>query len=220
MERRSGRVLTILAVTWLASASISAAQTRTASDPLAGRTKGSPTAPVTVYEMSDFQCPFCRRFAMETFPTIDRDYIATGKVRWVFINFPLTSSHPNAVPAAEIALCAAQQGAFWPLHDLLYRYQDRWAPLKDPESFMLGLADSVKMNREKTLACLESPATRQRVKADAEGAVRSGARNTPSFYIEGGLLPGAQRLDLFRQILDSIYATKRGKPTSGAPTRR
>ncbi len=58
----------------------------------AGR-KGSATAPITVYEMSDFQCPYCRRFALETFPTLEREYIATGKVRWVFVNFPLTT-HP------------------------------------------------------------------------------------------------------------------------------
>ena len=88
--------------------------------PLAGRSKGAASAPVTVYEMSDFQCPYCRRFALETFPTLEREYIATGKVRWVFVNFPLTSIHPNAVAAAEVALCAAQQGAFWQVHDLLY----------------------------------------------------------------------------------------------------
>ncbi|RPJ53040.1 MAG: DsbA family protein, partial [Acidobacteria bacterium] len=62
--------------------------------------------------MSDFQCPYCRRFAVETFPTLDQEYIATGKVRWVFVNFPLTSIHANAVPAAQVATCAGKQGAF------------------------------------------------------------------------------------------------------------
>jgi protein-disulfide isomerase len=181
-------------------------------DPLAGRTKGSARAPVTVYEMSDFQCPYCRRFALETFPAIEKEYIATGKVRWIFINFPLTSIHPNAVPAAELALCAAQQGAFWPVHDLLYEHQEHWAPLKEAEPFLLGLADSAKMNHEKTLACLQSPATRSAVQADAEGAARSGAQSTPAFYIEGSLLTGAHRLGLFRRVLDSIYATKKPKP--------
>jgi protein-disulfide isomerase len=66
-------------------------------DPLAARTKGRTTAPVTVYEMADFQCPACRRFALTTLPLIDRDYIQTGKVRWVFVNFPLTQIHRNAL---------------------------------------------------------------------------------------------------------------------------
>jgi protein-disulfide isomerase len=84
----------------------------TATDPLAGRTRGSARAPVTVYEMSDFQCPYCREFALTTFPAIDSAYVATGRVRWAFVNFPLTSIHHNAAAAAEVALCAAQQGGF------------------------------------------------------------------------------------------------------------
>ena len=64
--------------------------------PLSARTKGSPTAPIVVYEMSDFQCPFCRRHAVEVFPALEQEYIRTGKVRWVFVNYPLTSIHPNA----------------------------------------------------------------------------------------------------------------------------
>ena len=111
-----------------------AARADTSTDPLAGRTRGSAQAPVTVYEMSDFQCPYCRRFALETFPALDSAYVATGKVRWVFINFPLTSIHQNAVGAAKVAVCAAQQQAFWRVHDLLYTHQAVWAPLKEPAS--------------------------------------------------------------------------------------
>jgi hypothetical protein len=110
---------------------------------LAERSMGSPAAPVTVYEMSDFQCPYCRRHAVDVFPSLERDYINPGKVHWIFINFPLTSIHPNAAAAAELALCGARVGKFWPLHDLLYKYQDTWAPLKDPGQFLLSLADSV-----------------------------------------------------------------------------
>jgi protein-disulfide isomerase len=178
-------------------------------DPLTGRSKGSPTAPVTVYEMSDFQCPYCRRFALETFPELERAYIATGKVRWVFVNFPLTSVHPNAVAAAETALCASKQGAFWVVHDLLYQHQDTWAPLKEPGPFLLSLADSATISKPALLACVQAPATRNELRADAEGAERSGAGSTPTFYIEGGLLVGAQPLPVFRQVLDSIYQVKR-----------
>jgi protein-disulfide isomerase len=182
---------------------------QSATAPLESRSKGSATAPVTVYEMSDFQCPYCRRFAIETFPALDSLYVAAGKVRWVFINFPLTSLHPNAVPAAGIALCAAKQGAFWPVHDLLYRHQATWAALNDPAEYLLSLADSAKISKSELLECVKSPTTNEEVRADAEGASRAGATSTPAFYIEGGLLVGAQPLDLFRQVLDSIYAAKR-----------
>jgi len=187
------------------------ASAQSAPNTLATRTKGSASAPITVYEMSDFQCPYCRRFAIETFPTLDREYVATGKVRWVFVNYPLTSLHSNAVPAAELALCAGKQGAFWPVHDLLFRHQDVWAPLKEPAAFFLSLADSVKLAKPALLECVKAPATRAEVRAEAEGSERSGASSTPSFYVEGGLLAGAHPVAVFRQVLDSIYKAKTAK---------
>lgn len=175
---------------------------------LAERSMGSPAAPITVYEMSDFQCPYCRRHAVDVFPALEREYINTGKVHWIFINFPLTSIHPNAAAAAELALCGARVGKFWPLHDLLYKYQDTWAPLKDPGQFLLSLADSVHAPRQTMEACLTSGAARPELEADAEAAHRSGAQSTPTFYIEGGLLVGAEPLQVWQQVLDSIYAAK------------
>jgi protein-disulfide isomerase len=192
----------------LAASSV-AAQTTVAS--LESRSKGSPTAPVTVYEMSDFQCPYCKKFALETFPQLERDYIRTGKVRWVFINFPLTSVHAHASAAAELALCAAKQRAFWRVHDLLFQHQETWAPLKEAGPFFVSLADSARLSKKTLLSCLETPATLNAVRADAEGAARSGATSTPTFYIEGGLLEGAQPPEVFRQVLDSVYEGKTGK---------
>jgi protein-disulfide isomerase len=178
------------------------------------RSKGSPTAPVTVYEMSDFQCPFCRSFALETFRAIEKEYITPGKVRWVFVNFPLTSIHANAVAAAGTALCAARQGAFWPVHDLLYTHQDAWAPVKEPGPFFLSLADSAGISKPKLLECVKSPATESEIRYEAEGAERAGASSTPSFYIEGGLLTGAHPLPVFRQVLDSIHSAKTRQPST------
>jgi protein-disulfide isomerase len=175
---------------------------------LAPRTRGVVTAPVTVYEMSDFQCPFCRQFALNTFPDLEREYIMTGKVRWVFINFPLTSIHPNAAAAAEVALCAAKVDKFWDMHDLLFRTQPTWAPLVEPGAFFLTLADSASIPATAFRKCLVDRETQQEVASDAKGSVQSGASSTPSFYIEGGLLPGAQPVEVFRQILDSIYLAK------------
>jgi len=183
-----------------------------APDPLlASRTKGSSSAPVTVYEMSDFQCPYCRRQALETFPELELRYIATGKARWIFINFPLSQIHPNAAAAAEFAMCAAKDGRFWPIHDLIFKYQSRWAPLKEAGPFLLTLADSVGWSRDSVLPCLEKGEMRAVIAADANGAARSGARSTPTFYIEGGLLEGAAPLSEFVHILDSIYAAKTRK---------
>lgn len=185
-------------------------QAQTASAPLEPRSKGSGKAPVTVYEMSDFQCPYCRAFASETFPQLEKEYIRQGKVRWVFINFPLTSVHANAAAAAELALCAAQQRGFWRMHDLLFQYQEAWAPLKEAGPFFVSLADSAGLSKQTVLSCLQSPQTIEQVKADAEGATRSGATSTPTFYIEGGLLEGAVPVKVFRQVLDSVYQQKTG----------
>jgi protein-disulfide isomerase len=204
------------AALWLAvgllivAASTASAQT-TAADPLAGRTKGSPKAPVTVYEMSDFQCPYCRSFALEIFPELDRRYIKTGKVRWVFINFPLTSIHRNAAAAAELAMCAAKQGGFWKVHDFLFQHQATWSPLNEAGPFFVSLADSAGLSKNALIACVAAPETMEDLKAEAEGAERAGAASTPSFYVEGGLMTGAQPASVFGQVLDSIYAEKTGK---------
>lgn len=178
-------------------------------DPLAPRSKGAPDAPVTVYEMADFQCPACRLFAVTVLPTIEREYVKTGKVRWVFINLPLTSIHPNAVAAAEVAMCAARQGRFWPTHDALYQRQDDWAKLAEPRKTLVKIAQRAGVDRAKLLACVAEGSARKEVELDAQRASRSGADVTPSFYIEGGLLKGAPYTpDPMRQVLDSIYAVR------------
>jgi protein-disulfide isomerase len=180
-----------------------------ADDSLAARTKGRADAPVTVYEMADFQCPACRVFAITVFPTIEREFITTGKVRWVFVNLPLTSIHPNAVPAAEVAMCAARQGRFWQTHDLLFQRQDDWARLANPRTMLVSIAQRAGVDRTKLLACIKSGTARAEVEKDARLAQRTGAHSTPSFYIEGGLLQGAPYTpDPMRSLLDSVYRAK------------
>jgi protein-disulfide isomerase len=175
---------------------------------VAPRAMGKPDAPVTVYEMGDFECPFCRDFALNTFPTIEKDYITTGKVYWVFINFPLTSIHPNAEASAEFAACALKEGKFWEAHTLLYQTQDQWAPLKNPQQFFISQIPQLGLNQQKMMTCLQSGAGREFVASDAALAERSGAKSTPTFYIEGGLLVGNQPLKIFQHVLDSIYTVK------------
>ncbi len=180
-------------------------------DLLPARTKGAATAPVTVYEMSDFQCPFCRKHHAETFPALDREYIATGKVRWIFINLPLTSIHPNAVPAAALAMCAARQGKFWPAHALLFDRQEAWARLRNPGPFLLSLADSLRLDKAAVSRCVQDSTTIALIRRDSEGAVKAGASSTPTFYIEGGLLAGAWPPEVWRPILDSLVRVKSKK---------
>lgn len=180
-------------------------------DPLATRSKGRPDAPVTVYEMADFQCPACRQFAVQVLPTLEREFIETGKVRWVFINLPLTSIHPNAMAAAEVAMCAARQGGnhFWRLHDLLFQEQDDWAKVTQPRAVLVSLARRAGADRAKLVACLDGGTVRAEVELDAQRAARSGARGTPSFYIEGGLLQGAPASpEPMRRLLDSVYTVR------------
>jgi protein-disulfide isomerase len=176
------------------------------------RSKGSTTAPIAVFEMSDFQCPFCRQHAMETFPELDRLYIRTGKVRWTFVNFPLPQLHANATTAAEFAMCAAKLDKFWPVHDLIFKYQNSWKSLADPAPFLITLADSVKIRRRDILPCLANGETRELVRTEAEEVARVGIQSTPTFVIEGKLLRGAAPLNLFVAILDSIYTSKMQAP--------
>ena len=177
-------------------------------DPLAARTRGNAKAPVIVYEMADFQCPACREFALTTLPVLDTAYIQSGKVRWIFVNLPLTSIHKNAVAAAQVAMCSARQNKFWPVHDALYLHQPEWASLADPMPALLALADSAGVRHDSLAACVTSHATVATIQQDAQGSVRAGANATPSFYIEGGLASGAIPAPEFSHILDSIYNAK------------
>jgi protein-disulfide isomerase len=178
---------------------------------LAARTKGSPDAPVTVLEASDFQCPYCRVFAEETLPLLQREYIDTGKIRFVFLNLPLPSLHPNATAAHEFAMCAAVQNRFWPAHDLLYRHQEAWAGLNDPSEYFYQLGDSAALDRGQLAQCFDQGLVRDIIQQEAEQNFRAGLRSTPSFVIEGGRMPGAQPIEVWRPILDSIVAVRRSQ---------
>jgi protein-disulfide isomerase len=200
----------LIGLAWLAT--LEGPGSHQAPDPLASRSKGRRDAAVTVYVMSDFQCPYCRAFALETMPALEQEYVATGKVRLVYIMLPLTSAHRNAVAAAEVAVCAARQDRFWPVHDLLFRHQDDWARLPEPRASLLALADSARLDRAKLARCVTSGATAPEVEADAARARRAGATSTPTFYIEGGLIEGAAPISVFRTVLDSIYHAKTTAP--------
>jgi len=175
------------------------------------RTKGAPGAPITVLEVADFQCPACRVFAVETMPLLQREYVDPGKVKFVFVNFPLVQIHPNAAAAHEFAMCAALQDRFWPVHDMLFDQQPVWTRLDDPSAYFFSVAAAVGISADSIDACLKTGEARALVLREAQGVAGAGVRSTPSFVIEGGLLAGAAPIEEWRPILDSIYEAKTGE---------
>lgn len=159
-------------------------------------TIGSPDAPVTIVEFSEFECPYCARYVQETFPQIDEVYIQTGKVKYVFRHFPL-SFHEHAQKAAEASACAEEQGMFWEYHDVLFAHQNALdvASLKQ-HAEDLGL-DVAKFN-----ACLDSGAMAERVQKDASDGASLGVSGTPSFFINGIALSGARPFSSFQDIIE------------------
>ena len=146
--------------------------------------RGKADAPVTVVEYADFQCPACGVFATTMEAGIVKDYIDTGKVRLVFHDFPLPQ-HANAIPAAEAARSAADQGAFWPYHDLLYAKQAEWENSPDPLALFAAYAEQLKLDRGKFEAAFNSHTHRATITQLYQDASSGGVNQTPMFVIDG-----------------------------------
>ncbi len=177
---------------------------------LEARTKGSSDAPITIYEMSDFQCPFCLTFFKDFWPAIQEEYVETGKVKFTFLNLPLISIHSHAAEAHEYAMCAAAQDQFWAMHDRLFETQETWSPMEDATPYFVTLAEQLNLDQAAFKQCIESGSVRSIVASDVRLAMQNGLNSTPTFIIEGGALQGILPLDTWRAILDSIYAAKTG----------
>jgi protein-disulfide isomerase len=162
---------------------------------------GDPAARVTVIEYGDFQCPVCGRFARETYPTVGEDYIATGRVRWVYRHFPLRSVHPDAEAAAQASECAAAQARFWDYHDVLFTNQAA-----------LGAEDLNRYADELGLAvaafdeCRSSGLQTARVQRDVASGQALGVTGTPTFFINGRRETGFRSVSVFRALLDAAEA--------------
>jgi protein-disulfide isomerase len=174
-----------------------------------GRIRGAEGAQVWLVEVSDFQCPFCKRWHDEVYPTIDREYVQTGKVRMAYINYPLSSIHPNARAASEAAMCASVQGKFWELHTSLFQTQPAWAAMPDPMKSFDSLAVAAQVDPAAWRRCMTTHATAALIDADRERASKSGVSSTPSFFVGNRGLIGSYPVDTFRVVLDSAIARAR-----------
>jgi protein-disulfide isomerase len=169
------------------------------------RIQGSPTAPVWVIEVSDFQCPFCRQWHDQTYQKLRNEFVRTGKVRLAYINFPL-AQHAHAWPAAEVAMCAGAQGKFWEMHDALFASQAKWEALPTPASVFDSLARVTGVDVARWKQCVQSGKMRPWIQADHDRAQTAGAASTPTFIIGDRILEGAQPIEVMRVAIDSALA--------------
>jgi protein-disulfide isomerase len=180
--------------------------------------KGSPQAPVTVVEFSDFQCPACATHALEVQPEIDEALVATGRVRWVYKHLPLRM-HPYAALAAVAAECAGEQRQFWPMHDELFRHQQDWAD-EQAEPALRRIAASIGLDAAVFDACLAGRHALERVLADLYDS-QGITERTPSFVMlpgdGGGSMSGSMPAKTFIGILEKLVAG-RAPPDAPAPT--
>lgn len=164
-----------------------------------GPSKGPANAPVTIVEFSEFECPFCARVN----PTLDQIRSTYGeKVRIVFRHLPLPM-HPHALKAAEAALCAEEEGKFWEMHDAMFADQRNLGidALK-AKAATLGL-DAARFDE-----CLASGRHAARVQADLAEGQQVGANGTPTFFINGRYLSGAQPFEAFKELIDDELARR------------
>src|SRR5579863_10175428 len=119
---------------------------------------GSPNAPLTLVEFTDFQCPFCARFHSETFPRLRKAYVDSGRMRYITMDFPLTELHPDAYRAARASHCGEAQGHYWELHESLYRQRGQLGRAE-----ILSAISGLGLNTQRFAACLDSDANDGRI---------------------------------------------------------
>ena len=167
------------------------------------RVRGQQGAPVMVYEIADFQCPFCGRFAREVYPRLDSAYVKTGKVQWFFVNLPLPN-HGNAWVAAEAAICAgAVADKFWVMHDRLFATQSEWAAARDIRVALLKMAKDAGVNAEAYQECVNDDRTAALILQDVIFATNARVTGTPAFIINNEqLVIGVKTFEEWRDLLE------------------
>ena len=173
---------------------------------------GRATAPITLIEISDYHCPYCRRHVQQTQPRIYSELVNTGKVRHVFVHYPIAQLHPDAYRSHEAAACANDQGKFWDLHKKLFE-----TPLKTVEQ-LTAVAQDAGLDGNALRACLESGKHAQEVQASVERIAKLNVNGTPMFLLGrtagdskvtvAKVVEGAQPYEAFKMAVDEILAGK------------
>lgn len=158
-----------------------------------------------IVEVSDFQCPFCKEWHDRTYPEVAREFIKTGVVRMAYVNFPL-GQHPQAMPAAEAAMCAAAQDRFWPMHDAIFATQARWGALSDATAVFDSLARSVGASMVEWRACMRDGTMRRLIDADRSRGLSAGVSSTPTFFVGDEPIAGAAPIEEFRRLIERARA--------------
>ena len=164
---------------------------------------GSVEAPIVIVEFSDFGCPYCGQYALETFPAIDREYIQDGKVFYKHVPFVM-GRFPNGEKAARAAECAGEQGQFWPMHDMIYEHQNDWKRGTDADALFARLAGQAMLDGTRWGSCYANDRQAARTSAANSAASRLNIRATPTFFINGQLVEGALPLGVLRGGLNSL----------------
>lgn len=159
---------------------------------------GPDNAPITIVEFSDFQCPYCRRFHEDTYKQLLDAY--PEQIRFVYRNLPLTSIHPDAMDAAIASLCANNQDAYWDYHNKLFS-SDALG-----EDVYIEYATDLALDVEQFTACLSSGEFDDFIQQDMDFSLNLGVQSTPTFFINGLAIVGAQPITAFQQIIDKELA--------------
>lgn len=166
---------------------------------------GDADAPIEIIEFSDYQCSYCQRFHAYSYPDLLKNYIETGKVKFVYRDYPLTF-HANSLNAAIAAECAGDQDNYWEMHGKLFDNLAAWSGSTDAGSIFSSYADELGLDVDSFESCYNGADVQEEIKGDMRDALNAGVRATPTFFINGQKLEGAQPYSVFESILESILA--------------
>lgn len=172
---------------------------------------GDKDAPVTIVEFSDYQCPYCKRFSLDTLPSIKENYIDTGKVKLVFRDYPL-GFHQGAMPAAIATECAREQGddgTFYEFHDMIWESDTVFTgTVDDIRENLISMAGEMGLNEGDFRECLESEKYKDEALADMADGQAVGVSGTPGFLVNGTPVKGAQPYSVFEQIIENELSSQ------------
>lgn len=165
---------------------------------------GNKDAKVTIIEFSDFQCPFCKTLFDESLAKIKKDFVDTGKAKFAYRHYPLTSIHPNAQKTAEASECANEQGKFWEYHDKLFTYQADWEALTGEalDAKLSEYAVAVGIDSAQLLECVSTNKFADKVAEDIAEGTNVGVDGTPATFINGIRISGAVPYEEFKAEIE------------------